>query len=159
MMEESIYEKVWVGKLLQENQIKLLCEKVNNLSNQVKELLIEESNVQPVSAPVIVCGDIRGHFYDLIEIFTTCGIPPFKNYLFLGNYVNKGINSVETFVLLIYLKTKYPTKIILLRGANETLSLTKNFGLLSEIMSKYGNSNVYRYLSGVFEFLPINAVA
>ena len=50
---------------------------------QVRELLMEESNVQPVSAPVVVCGDIHGQFYDLIELFRTGGPLPETSYVFM----------------------------------------------------------------------------
>ncbi|GBG93318.1 hypothetical protein CBR_g64516, partial [Chara braunii] len=67
-------------KPLPEMQVKQLCEKA-------KEVLLEEANVQPVSCPVTVCGDIHGQFHDLIELFRIGGKAPDTNYLFLGDYV------------------------------------------------------------------------
>lgn len=59
-------EQLRNGKILEERDLRLLCEKV-------KEIVIEESNVQPVSAPVTICGDIHGQFYDLLELFNKAG--------------------------------------------------------------------------------------
>ena len=86
----------------------------------MKELLIEEPNVLPVSAPVTVCGDIHGQFYDLMELFRIGGDIPSKNYIFIGDFVDRGYDSVETFELLMLLKIKYPSHITLLRGNHES---------------------------------------
>lgn len=53
---------------------------------QVKEILIEESNVQPVNSPVTVCGDIHGQFHDLMKLFATGGHVPDTNYIFMVCY-------------------------------------------------------------------------
>ena len=85
----------------------------------MKEILIEESNVQPVNAPIIVGGDIHGKFHDLMELFRTGGEIPNSRNVFLGDYVDRGYNSVETLELLLCLKIKYPGHITLLRGNHE----------------------------------------
>ena len=101
------------GGLLPERELRILCEKV-------KEILIEESNVQPVSAPVTICGDIHGQFHDLIDLFKAGGEIPDTKYVFLGDYVDRGYYSVETFTYLMLLKARYPGSITLLRGNHET---------------------------------------
>ena len=67
-------------------------------------MLNEESNVQAISSPVIICGDIHAQFHDLMEIFRIGGPCPDTNYLFMGDYVDRGYYSVETVTLLITLK-------------------------------------------------------
>ena len=125
---------------------------------QVKEILAEESNVQPVSAPVIVCGDIHGQFFDLLELFKTGGEIPESRYVFLGDYVDRGYSSVETFEYLMALKIKFPGHITILRGNHESRQISANYGLYEEITKKYGNANPWKYFTEVFDFLPISAV-
>ena len=71
---------------------------------QAKEILAKESNVQPVRCPVTVCGDVHGQFHDLMELFRIGGKSPDTNYLFMGDYVDRGYYSVETVTLLVALK-------------------------------------------------------
>jgi serine/threonine-protein phosphatase 2A catalytic subunit len=72
--------------------------------SQAREILVRESNVQPVRSPVTVCGDVHGQFHDLIELFRIGGDAPDTNYLFMGDYVDRGYYSVETVTLLVALK-------------------------------------------------------
>jgi serine/threonine-protein phosphatase 6 catalytic subunit len=139
------------GKILSEETTRNMCDKV-------KELLIEESNIQPVSAPVTICGDIHGQFYDLLELFRIGGDLPNTNYIFIGDFVDRGYNSVETIELLILYKLKYPSHVTLLRGNHESRQITFVYGFLDEIVRKYGNSNVWNYFMEVFDLLPIGAI-
>ena len=74
-------------KCLPEGDLKQLCQ-------IAKEIFIEESNVQDVNAPVIICGDIHGQVYDLLELFKKEGEIPNSRYVFLGDYIDRGYNSV-----------------------------------------------------------------
>lgn len=85
------------GQLLEERDLKMLCDRA-------KDFFVEESNVQPVASPVTVCGDIHGQFYDLLELFRTGGEVPHTNYIFIGDFVDRGYNSIESFSLLLCLK-------------------------------------------------------
>jgi serine/threonine-protein phosphatase 2A catalytic subunit len=138
-------------KFLAENQVKDLCEKA-------KEILSKEENVQPVSSPVTICGDIHGQFHDLLELFKVGGMCPDTNYLFMGDYVDRGFYSVETFTLLISLKVRYPTRIYLTRGNHESRQVTQVYGFYDECCKKYGNTNVWKYFTDVFDFLPLTAI-
>lgn len=100
------------GKCLTERNLRLVCE-------YIKDILIEESNVTPVNAPINVCGDIHGQFYDVLELFRQGGELPASSYIFIGDFVDRGYNSVETFEYLMCLKIKYPDRIFLLRGNHE----------------------------------------
>ena len=139
------------GKILSEQTLRKVCEKI-------KELLIEESNIQPVSAPVTICGDIHGQFYDLLELFRIGGDLPNTNYIFIGDFVDRGYNSVETIELLMLYKLKYPSHVTLLRGNHECRQITVVYGFLDEIVRKYGNSNPWNYCMEVFDLLPIGAI-
>ncbi len=82
---------------------------------------MEESNVQPVLSPVTIVGDLHGQFYDLLNLLSpeVGGEPPDTSYVFLGDFVDRGHNSVETLSLLLCLKLKYPGHVTLLRGNHE----------------------------------------
>ena len=86
----------------------------------MKEILIEESNLVKIRSPVTICGDIHGQFDDLMELFKIGGDCPEINYIFLGDFVDRGRNSIETFLFLIGLKLKYPSRVTLIRGNHES---------------------------------------
>ncbi|XP_038063667.1 serine/threonine-protein phosphatase 6 catalytic subunit-like [Patiria miniata] len=138
-------------KYLPENDYKKLCE-------YVCDLLLEESNVQPVSTPVTVCGDIHGQFYDLEELFRCGGQIPDTNYVFMGDFVDRGYYSLETFTRLLTLKAKWPDCITLLRGNHETRQTTQVYGYYDECLIKYGNANAWRYSAMVFDLLTVAAI-
>ncbi|KAK4140060.1 Metallo-dependent phosphatase-like protein [Dichotomopilus funicola] len=223
---------------LPENVMKQLCE-------MVKEVLMEESNIQPVVAPVTICGDIHGQFYDLLELFRVAGgmpgesrvqapvasttvitsddieppteitDPKLKNkvqnaggaeaeagaegeeggasgsgdggdrndetiaeesplaapppadagvqsvetrFVFLGDFVDRGYFSLETFTLLMCLKAKFPDRIVLVRGNHESRQITQVYGFFEECQQKYGNASVWKACCQVFDFLVLAAI-
>ncbi|TRY63863.1 hypothetical protein TCAL_04902 [Tigriopus californicus] len=138
-------------KYLPENDLKKLCD-------VVCDLLLEESNVQPVSTPVTVCGDIHGQFYDLEELFRCGGPVPDTNYIFMGDFVDRGYYSLETLTRLLTLKAKYPDRITLLRGNHETRQITQVYGFYDECQNKYGNANAWKYCCRVFDLLTVSAL-
>ncbi|KJZ80459.1 Serine phosphatase ppe1 [Hirsutella minnesotensis 3608] len=215
---------------LPERTMKELCERV-------KEILMEESNIQPVCTPVTVCGDIHGQFYDLLELFRVSGGMPGENnlqppktattiitseaieppseitnpklrkklrspsvdtsrarsvdgrphsfdgeeanmstasatsgssasssqsaetrFIFLGDFVDRGYFSLETFTLLMCLKAKYPDRIVLVRGNHESRQITQVYGFYEECQQKYGNASVWKACCQVFDFLVLAAI-
>ena len=150
-MEDKWLEDLKELKCLSERDLKLLCEKA-------KEIFIEESNVQNVSAPVIICGDIHGQIYDLLELFKKGGDMPNSRYIFMGDYVDRGYNGVEVLELLLALKIKYPEHITLLRGNHESRQICFAYGFYEEITRKYGNANAWEYFTDLFDYLPLAAL-
>lgn len=138
-------------QLLHEALLREICAKT-------KEVLMRESNVVHVSAPVTVVGDIHGQFYDLIEIFRIGGYAPHTNYLFLGDYVDRGLFSVETISLLTCLKLRYPDRVQLIRGNHESRAVTQTYGFYTECVRKYGSSHVWTYFTDMFDFLTLSVV-
>jgi serine/threonine-protein phosphatase 4 catalytic subunit len=138
-------------KLPSENEIKCICEKA-------KEILVCEDNLIRLSAPISVCGDLHGQFYDLLELFEFGDTPPETSYCFMGDYVDRGHHSIETFLFLILLKIRYPQRMTLLRGNHECRSITKAYGFYDECLKKFGCANVYNYFTDVFDLLPLTAI-
>ncbi|CAA0833096.1 Serine/threonine-protein phosphatase PP2A-1 catalytic subunit [Striga hermonthica] len=144
-------EQLMECKQLPEAEVKALCD-------QARAVLVEEWNVQPVRCPVTVCGDIHGQFYDLIELFRIGGNAPDTNYLFMGDYVDRGYYSVETVTLLVALKVRYRDRITILRGNHESRQITQVYGFYDECLRKYGNANVWKYFTDLFDYLPLTAL-
>ncbi|PFH55993.1 hypothetical protein XA68_17233 [Ophiocordyceps unilateralis] len=113
---------------------------VRELCHRARELLIEEGNVVTVTAPVTICGDIHGQFHDLMELFRVGGDVPDTNYLFMGDFVDRGFYSLESFLLLLCLK------------------ITTVYGFYDECLRKYGSANVWRYCCDVFDYLALGAI-
>jgi len=107
---------------------------------------------------VTICGDVHGQFHDLMELFRIGGKPPHTNYCFMGDYVDRGYQSVEVVTLLFSLKVRYRNRICILRGNHEGTSITQVYGFYDECMRKYGNTNVWKYFTDVFNYLPVTAV-
>jgi serine/threonine-protein phosphatase 2A catalytic subunit len=140
-------------------QCKPLAEKtVFSLCEKAKEILSREGNVPNVSSPVTVCGDIHGQFWDLMEMFKIGGELPDTNYLFLGDYVDRGLYSVVTVTLLLALKVRYPERITILRGNHESRQISQVYGFYDECIRTYTNPNVWKALTALFDYLPISAV-
>eukprot|EP00995_Heteronema_vittatum_P008666 NODE_389_length_1413_cov_102.555718_g287_i0.p2 GENE.NODE_389_length_1413_cov_102.555718_g287_i0~~NODE_389_length_1413_cov_102.555718_g287_i0.p2 ORF type:complete len:308 (-),score=81.65 NODE_389_length_1413_cov_102.555718_g287_i0:426-1349(-) len=135
---------------IKESEVKSLCFKA-------REILMEEGNVQKVTAPVTICGDIHGQFYDLKELFATGGDVPHTNYLFIGDFVDRGFYSVETFLLLLALKVRYPDRITLIRGNHESRQITQVYGFYDECL-RNGSVNVWRYCTEIFDYLSLSAL-
>ena len=137
---------------LSEAEIKQLCQLVS-------DVLMEEANVQPILSPVTICGDIHGQFFDILELLRIGGdVENGERYIFMGDFVDRGYHSVETLSLLFLLKARYTSSITLLRGNHESRQVTRVYGFYEEILTKYGNANVWRYCTDVFDLLPIGAL-
>jgi diadenosine tetraphosphatase ApaH/serine/threonine PP2A family protein phosphatase len=93
-----------------------------------------------------------------LELFKKGGEIPDTRYIFMGDFVDRGFNSVETFQLLLCLKLKYPAHITLLRGNHETRQITTVYGFYDETIRKYGPANPWKYCTEVFDYLGIGAV-
>ncbi|KAF8226947.1 phsophatase-2a [Tricholoma matsutake] len=93
-----------------------------------------------------------------MELFKVGGFCPETNYLFMGDFVDRGFYSVETFLLLLALKVRYPERITLIRGNHESRQITQVYGFYDECQRKYGSSNVWRWCCEVFDYLALGAI-
>ena len=147
---------VWIEKLskcepLSETDVKKLCD-------MAVEVLQFEENVQPVQVPVTICGDVHGQFHDLMELFKIGGPCPDTNYLFMGDYVDRGYYSVETVSYLVCMKVRFPNRITILRGNHESRQITQVYGFYDECLRKYGSATVWKLFTDLFDYFPITAL-
>ena len=84
--------------------------------------------------------------------------PPTTNFLFLGDYVDRGYYSVETVTMVIALKVRYPNRITMIRGNHESRQITQVYGFYDECQRKYGNANPWKYCTELFDWCPLAAV-
>lgn len=148
---DYLLESLLLEKKLTSNEYNLICK-------EAIELLSRESNIISVMCPVVICGDIHGQFHDLLEIIRITGKPPDCNLLFLGDYVDRGYDSVESFALLLLLKLRYPYRVALIRGNHECSTIAMQYGFYDECTRKFGDEVLWRSFTEVFKYLPLGAI-
>jgi serine/threonine-protein phosphatase PP1 catalytic subunit len=122
-----------------------------------KEVLQSQPVLLELSAPIKVCGDIHGQYHDLLRFFDYGGFPPAANYLFLGDYVDRGKQSMEVICLLLALKVKHPENFFLLRGNHECGSINRIYGFFDECKRRY-SVRLWKLFIDCFNWLPIAAI-
>lgn len=150
---------------------RLTNEQTTLILNKVSAIFKKEENLLKLNKmPINVIGDIHGQFYDLIRLFDVSGDILETNYLFMGDYVDRGIYAVETILFLYVLKVNYPDRIFMLRGNHECKHLTTYFTFKSEVLHKYHNNNfgkpstsytsveIYKHFCKSFNYLPLAAI-
>jgi len=140
------------GKLVQvpEAQVKALC-------TAVRSVFLDQNSLLDLEAPLKICGDVHGQYHDLLRLFEYGGCPPESNYLFLGDYVDRGKQSLETIILLFAYKTKYPENFFLLRGNHECASITRIYGFYDECKRRY-NIKLWKQFCDVFNCMSVCAL-
>lgn len=136
--------------MLPERQITLLC-------HAVRDIFISQPILLELEAPIKIVGDIHGQYYDLLRLFEYGGFPPEANYLFLGDYVDRGKQSLETVCLLLAYKVKYPENFFLLRGNHECASINRIYGFYDECKRRY-SIKLWKTFTDCFNTLPVAAV-
>mmetsp|Transcript_23364 Transcript_23364/g.65377 ORF Transcript_23364/g.65377 Transcript_23364/m.65377 type:complete len:307 (+) Transcript_23364:91-1011(+) len=118
-----------------------------------RDIFMEQPMFLELEVPLKVCGDVHGQYSDLLRLFDYGGFPPEANYLFLGDYVDRGKQSLETICLLLVYKVKYPENFFLLRGNHECASITRIYGFYDECKRRY-NIKLWKTFCDVFNCLP-----
>ncbi|ODQ46841.1 hypothetical protein PICMEDRAFT_33978 [Pichia membranifaciens NRRL Y-2026] len=135
---------------LKNSEIALIC-------SVAREIFLSQPTLLELSAPVKIVGDVHGQYIDLIRIFSKCGFPPASNYLFLGDYVDRGKQSLETILLLLCYKIKFPENFFLLRGNHECAQITRQYGFYDECKRRT-NLKTWKLFVDTFNTLPIAAI-
>ena len=141
--------------LPRDTKIDLEYRDIEMLCNKCRKIFLEEPMVFNLQLPIKIVGSIHGNFYDLLEYFAIGGHPSEKNkYLFLGNMIDRGNQSIESLCLLFAYKIKYPNDIYLLRGNHEVASMTRVYGLFDECKKRY-NIRIWKYFIDTFNCMSI----
>ena len=137
--------------------VQLTEAEIRGLCLKSREIFLEQPILLELEAPLKICGDIHGQYYDLLRVFEYQGFPPDANYLFLGNYVDIGKQSLETICLLLAYKIKYPENLFLLRGNHECASINRIHGFYDECKRRY-NIRLWKTFTDCFNCLPVAAI-
>ena len=143
------------GSICQELNIKE--DECNYIIEKAYPIFQKETSLLKISAPLYICGDIHGQYYDLLRVFDILNYPPTSTFLFLGDYVDRGKQSLECILLLLCLKIKYPDKIFLLRGNHESESINKIYGFYDECKRRL-SVKCFKKIINLFNMLPISAL-
>lgn len=131
-------------------EIQLVC-------TMAREIFLNQPSLLKLQAPIKVVGDVHGQFTDLLRILRLSGVPPDTNYLFLGDYVDRGKQSLETIMLLLCYKIKYPDNFFMLRGNHESANVTKMYGFYDECKRRL-STKAWKMFVDVFNSLPFAAI-
>lgn len=130
---------------------------ITAICNAAREIFLSQPALLELSPPVKIVGDVHGQYTDLIRMFEMCGFPPNSNFLFLGDYVDRGKQSLETILLLLCYKIRYPENFFLLRGNHECANVTRVYGFYDECKRRC-NVKIWKTFVDTFNTLPIAAI-
>ena len=121
---------------------------------ETREIFMSQPMLIEMDAPVKLCGDVHGQYSDLLRLFDLCGYPPEANYCFLGDYVDRGRQSLETVCLLMAYKVRYPSNFFMLRGNHECSSINRIYGFFDECKRRY-SVRLWKQFTDTFNCMPV----
>ena len=150
LLDAGYAAKITKAVCLKNAEITAICQ-------AARELFLTQPALLELSPPVKIVGDVHGQYGDLIRLFEMSGFPPNANYLFLGDYVDRGKQSLETILLLLCYKLKFPENFFLLRGNHECANVTRVYGFYDECKRRC-NVKIWKAFIDTFNTLPIAAI-
>ena len=130
---------------------------VETLCQTSRGLFMSQPMFLELEPPIKIVGDIHGQYYDLLRLFEYGGYPPDANYLFLGDYVDRGKQSIESICLLLAYKIKYHENFFILRGNHECASINRIYGFYDECKRRY-TPRLWKRFTDCFNCLPVAAI-
>ncbi|CAO2836744.1 unnamed protein product [Amaranthus hypochondriacus] len=158
-MDENVLDDI-IRRLLEGKggkQVQLSEGEIRQLCVNARNIFLSQPNLLKLHAPIRICGDIHGQYQDLLRLFEYGGYPPTANYLFLGDYVDRGKQSLETICLLLAYKIRYPNKVFLLRGNHEDAKINRIYGFYDECKRRF-NVRMWKIFTDCFNCLPVAAL-
>ncbi|OAY42335.1 serine/threonine-protein phosphatase PP1 [Manihot esculenta] len=159
MMDKGVLDDI-IRRLLDGKggkQVQLSEGEIRQLCVNARQIFLSQPNLLQLNAPIRICGDIHGQYQDLLRLFEYGGFPPSCSYLFLGDYVDRGKQSLETICLLLAYKIRYPDKISLLRGNHEDAKINRIYGFYDECKRRF-NVRLWKIFTDCFNCLPVAAL-
>ncbi|CAF1265219.1 unnamed protein product [Adineta steineri] len=142
-----------------------LAKNVISLCKEVREIIRREPRCLKISSPCYVLGDIHGNYQDLVcfekSLWRATPLLSPASFLFLGDYVDRGVHGLEVIIYLLAAKFQCPKKVLLLRGNHEIRKVQQMFSFYKECLGKFGDTlgkEVWDAINTVFDVLPLAAV-
>lgn len=159
MMDKGVLDDI-IRRLLEGKggkQVQLSEGEIRQLCVNARQIFLSQPNLLEIHAPVRICGDIHGQYLDLLRLFEYGGYPPTANYLFLGDYVDRGKQSLETICLLLAYKIRHPDRVYMLRGNHEDAKINRIYGFYDECKRRF-NVRLWKIFTDCFNCLPVAAL-
>ncbi|CAI5451702.1 unnamed protein product [Caenorhabditis angaria] len=157
-IDELIIKVLSVGKpeksltrTIKEQDLIALC-------TLARTIFLQQSVFIEVTAPIKICGDVHGQYSDVLRLFSITGFPPQHNYLFLGDYVDRGHQNIEVITLFFCYKIKYPENFFLLRGNHECPSINRVYGFFEECNRRYSSTRLWLAFQETFSAMPFSGL-
>uniref|UniRef100_A0A1I8ARB8 Serine/threonine-protein phosphatase n=1 Tax=Steinernema glaseri TaxID=37863 RepID=A0A1I8ARB8_9BILA len=138
-------------KVVKEAELVQLCQ-------LAREVFLGQQSLIDLDPPVKVCGDVHGQYGDVLRLFDHAGFPPSVNFLFLGDYVDRGRQNLETISLFFAYKVKYPDNFFLLRGNHECSAINRVYGFFEECNRRYQSVRLWQAFQETFNTMPLTGL-